>query len=376
MAILAVATGRMAWELVRRFALFDAQVQFGTDAPLYFGMGRGILNGLVPYLDLFETKPPGMYLLSALSLLISGDERWAMLLQIIVLAGIPWLLLLFTAKATDKSPRQTRLSLLLLSFLFGSGLAIFTAIHAGRFQTESFGAFAGIAYLVTLAWNPRQPVGKRRMLFGSFLLMASVGLKEPFVLTLFAAAGLLSTTLARFVRIFVIPVAIAALIGISIMAALGWLDPYLTIYLPEVLGGRLPDITNYRLPIEGAKLVANQPAWLRGFIVTRVFERFLWYHLGIPFVGLAAVFLWLANPALKRSNSTVLSLLASSASVWLGGFLLHKTFYLLQLLEILKYRIPFGDPFFRRLVWEYVVRSDWMVFFFFSSRRRHTRYSV
>lgn len=46
-----------------------------SDVLLYFAAGRGILNGLSPYIDIFETKPPGMFLLSALSLRVTGDER-------------------------------------------------------------------------------------------------------------------------------------------------------------------------------------------------------------------------------------------------------------------------------------------------------------
>src|SRR2546422_741744 len=59
------------WELIRRVQL-ELLGAVQPDAYLYFTVGRGILNGLLPYKDLFETKPPGMFLLSALSLWITN----------------------------------------------------------------------------------------------------------------------------------------------------------------------------------------------------------------------------------------------------------------------------------------------------------------
>lgn len=351
--MLVVAAARMTWELAERFVLFDAQVQFSVDAPLYFGVGRGILNGLVPYRDLFETKPPGMFVLAMLSLVVSGDERFAMVLQILALAGIPWLLVLFAANKTKHSGRLIRSYLLLLSFLFGSGLAFFTADHAGRFQTESFGAFAGIAYLVIMFWGSQHRPTKTQTLFGSLFLMGAVGLKEPFVLTLLAAAALLSRTRSEFFRTCIVPLAAAVCLGTLIIALLGWLHPYLMIYLREIFGGRLSESITYRLGADGGKLLTQQPAWLRGFIVIRVFERFLWYHNSIPFLGLGAVVLWLANPALKRPGGGLAVMLLTMAAVWLGGVLLHQAFFLLQLLEIVNFQVPIDDPFFRTLLWRY-----------------------
>src|SRR4051794_25138269 len=78
--LIALAFLNGSHELTLRL-LYELQVPVHGDSAIYFTIGRGIVHGLVPYRDLFETKPPGVFLLAALSLLISGDGRSAAALQ-------------------------------------------------------------------------------------------------------------------------------------------------------------------------------------------------------------------------------------------------------------------------------------------------------
>lgn len=41
--------------------LYQVQMPAVSDGAIYYAMGRGIVNGLTPYIDLFETKPPGIF---------------------------------------------------------------------------------------------------------------------------------------------------------------------------------------------------------------------------------------------------------------------------------------------------------------------------
>ena len=50
----------------------ELNAAYSVDDPLYWAVGRGILNGLKPYIDLFENKPPGIFWLSALSMKLTG----------------------------------------------------------------------------------------------------------------------------------------------------------------------------------------------------------------------------------------------------------------------------------------------------------------
>ena len=105
-----------------------------------------MLNGLTPYADLFETKPPGIFLLHALSLKLFGSQFLVKLLQAIVLLGIPVLVVVPSiAFVQGRSNAQRRL-ISLTSILFGLLLALYTANQAGEGLTESYGTFFVISY--------------------------------------------------------------------------------------------------------------------------------------------------------------------------------------------------------------------------------------
>ena len=55
-----------------------------VDANAFFTMGKGFVNGLVPYLDLFEQKGPILYLIYGIGYLFSHDSFFGIyLLEII-----------------------------------------------------------------------------------------------------------------------------------------------------------------------------------------------------------------------------------------------------------------------------------------------------
>jgi hypothetical protein len=68
-AVALLAIGIVAAALAAGFHLaqmlaLEARGAINSDGIAYLIVGRGILNGLRPYADLFESKPPGMYFLS------------------------------------------------------------------------------------------------------------------------------------------------------------------------------------------------------------------------------------------------------------------------------------------------------------------------
>jgi hypothetical protein len=52
---------------------FELKHAYCWDNPLYWTVGRGILNGLTPYAQLYENKPPGIFLFAALSFALTND---------------------------------------------------------------------------------------------------------------------------------------------------------------------------------------------------------------------------------------------------------------------------------------------------------------
>src|SRR3990167_5056999 len=69
-----VAAAKGMFEL-GRIILLEAKGPLDADSTVYFMFGRTILNGFRLYVDFFDVQPPGIFLLTALSLFVTGDER-------------------------------------------------------------------------------------------------------------------------------------------------------------------------------------------------------------------------------------------------------------------------------------------------------------
>src|SRR3989338_10892941 len=79
-----VAVGILGSSIAVKLLIMLALHDPPADAYIFMTVGRGILNGLRPYTDLFESKPVGVFLLNALSFRLTGG---IFLLHIIVGLG-------------------------------------------------------------------------------------------------------------------------------------------------------------------------------------------------------------------------------------------------------------------------------------------------
>lgn len=344
LAALGVAALRGFEQLLRELA-FQLTAPMTFDAGLYLAVGRGILNGLVPYRDLFETKPPGMFLLGALSLWVGGDERLALVLQAIVLVAIP-LGLVAIAWHDGKGNGWFRRAVgCLLAFLFAVGLVLYVGERAGHIQTESFGAFFAMLYLLVIGWN-KDSMGWARIAVASVCLLCSLGLKEPFLFSIAAAALLMNEDWRSFVRAFGMPLLLAAGGGVLILALLGYLGPYVHIYLPRILGDRLP--AQQAIAVAGTTsgtLSATLPLWLRGLRISKLYID-LWWFAPLPLFGYVIACLWAAIPVWKHPAAGWRSLTVAVATIGGGLYAFHSAFLLFDLLAFLNFAMPVHDPFF------------------------------
>ncbi|MDA0376294.1 MAG: hypothetical protein O3A80_03225 [bacterium] len=199
------------------------------DAQIFQTVGRGMLNGLQPYADLFETKPPGIFLLHALSLKLFGSQFLVKLLQAIVLLGIPVLVLIPVLSLVEDRPAAQRKIISLTTILFGLLLSLYTANQAGLGLPESYGAFFAMMALAIIA------SGKRlKGIFALALLMLfSVGFKEPFLLIILAGVILLQKDL---LTSFIYPFFVAAALGLIALLMFGLAVPFFQVYLPHMFG--------------------------------------------------------------------------------------------------------------------------------------------
>ncbi len=296
--------------------LYESQGPITWDTTVYLGVGRGILNGLIPYRDLFDIKPPGIYLLSAASLWLTGGAAFGSIMEVIAIAGTCVSLVIL--RLMWMSHRDIRncyvLFTLCLSLLFGIAIALYAAERSGEFQVESFGAFFLIVYLIVIAdLKNANKWTWIRIAFASLFLLFSIGMKEPFLFVSMGCALLLCADKPHsFLHAYVLPLAIAAGTGIFIMVILQYALPYSSIYLPEMIGKH---INTFGSP------------WLRAFHLERIFWD-LWAYepalsLTITFLSLSYLLgvlphgnRWLF---VRRSCAALCALYLFGLSVGLGG---------------------------------------------------------
>lgn len=258
-----------------------------SDAQIFQTVARGMLHGLQPYADLFETKPPGIFLVHAVSLKLFGSQFLVKLLQAIALLGIPVLVAMpAIAIAQDRSAAQRRL-ISLTSILFGLLLALFAANQAGEGLTESYGAFfALMALAITASGKWIEESGKKmKGIFAIGLLMLfSVGIKEPFLMIILAGVILLQKDL---LTSFIYPLCVAMGLGLIALLALGIAVPFFQIYLPHMLGYH---ISQY-----------HGSAFLRALEVWRVVLNFGAYSWWLAF-GVLLLWIYVGYRSLKSHS--------------------------------------------------------------------------
>lgn len=321
------------------------------DALIYLAMGRGILNGLLPYSDLFETKPPGIFLLNAASLYLTGDVGPLKMLQALVLLTIAGVVPVGTWMRVKNLPRNERTIALLLSMVFGLLLSLYTATMAGEGQVESFGAAFALLALLGMS------IERRCMTILGIL--GAVGVKEPFLFSIIAGAlilhsrtrslfnypafaqpphGLRPAGKATAGRQFFIVHILAIAIGLALLALLGYLVPYLTIYLPHMLG---------------THAVAHVPLWQRSFAMDRFLANIA--SFSIPLAG-GTVVLLLGTLAAGLHNTTTLA-----ASAWTGRwfFGLYLTLMAIGIGgDFYGHHFVFAVPFLVACLWVFVTALE------------------
>ncbi len=349
--MLALAAAKELRDLSLLVALNYHEHLFG-DVTLFFQMGRGILNGLVPYATLYESKPPGIFLLSALSLFLTGGKELYWILFVVFTMVTPFAVALYVANSTRTCATTTRVLMTLISFLYIGGVSLYAMQRGGIENAEPFGAFFACLYVLSIA-SVQRPSWLRTTLAGIFLL-CTIGIREPFLLSLLAAALLLADNNRSLLRSFVLPLLIALVVGAIVLALLGCLHSYVTVYLPDTFTARIPAIRSYSLPGQQPTISGiPNPLWLRSlsFLLVASDISFGAY----PLLALALAVLVLSRPLFVSRQSPRIVIALSLAVLALGLWALNNAYLYVQLLEILHFRFPIANALFRWLTIELAV---------------------
>lgn len=201
------------------------------DSTVYLAIGRGILNGLLPYRDLVDIKPPGIFLVSALASLGPPYHPLTGPITVLSLLACPALLTIYAL-----NERRSRAWWpVIVAGALGCLLAMYAQHFAGSYQVETLGMAAIAVYACTLVW-PDLPEQWRRALAGIALLVAS-GLKEPFFFTALGTSAFLAVTFPErhVLRTTMWATAWAMVIGTLTLWLWGVWPYYLHTYLPLAL---------------------------------------------------------------------------------------------------------------------------------------------
>ena len=154
------------------------------DSPIYWAVGRGYLNGITPYNGLFETKPPGIFLISAFSLLLTNDVLIGNIINGICLIFMVIVPVIFSIIYYKNEKIPIRILILFLSLVIGSSIMFFTSLRSGKYQVESYGSgFASLYLLVIVLINTKKVKWYSfSIILSGFFAMLSIMMKEPFLL--------------------------------------------------------------------------------------------------------------------------------------------------------------------------------------------------
>ncbi|MBU0459006.1 hypothetical protein KJ652_00775 [Patescibacteria group bacterium] len=249
--IIVLATLKGAYHLfAQAWYLFNGA--HAGDANYYWTVGRGVLNDLKLYTDIFEGRPPIIFLLSSISIWLTGNAALGYWINSFIVLLTPAMFGVALFYMCRDLLRHDKYLYIILGLLFGVTLALFSAFQAEGWQSEFFGSFFGIFYVTMIIILPN-----RNRIYDTLILALcmffSIGFKEPYVLVLLAAALVLARDFRHFKRIFLIPVVIVGITGLIALFVMGYADGYLSTYLHSLFG---------------QKIMSTVPLWRRGLMFT------------------------------------------------------------------------------------------------------------
>ncbi|MCL1955700.1 MAG: hypothetical protein FWF63_00125 [Fibromonadales bacterium] len=294
------------------------------DAPVYYAIGRGIINGIAPWGGLWDIKPPGIFFVSAISFKFFDSPVFTYYFQVFVLiltAVVPVVtyFLLSGYRSVSKFA---------LSLLAGLLLALYSAERSGEFQIESFGAaFGCIAVLAMVVPN----FEKRKVLWTSLAaigILGACGFKEPFLFPLFGVSLILCKDIKEWSWRFALPLAIAVSLGFVFLLVCGWFGDFLHYF--DFMYSTRHDSSISRA-LEFSLIYDDLNSFSRGFTKSLIILLFL------PFIKLFQNIK--ANEEILFAKIAFLSIafFLSSYSVGLGG-------------EFFEHHFVFALPFYMALV--------------------------
>jgi hypothetical protein len=274
---------RGAWLLTAFLALQLVLYGFGRDQPIYSLIGEGILAGKMPYRDLWDIKPPGIYLVFAAAGLL-GHNMWGVrVIEAFGLVAMVWSLAEL-ARAADL-PRPAG--------MIGGAFAALVYVQLGYWNTAQPEAFGGMLTAYGLAasahaarrWQTRSP----GLVPHALCFAAGLAFGCAFVLKPHLAAGAVMCALALFVHEYKRTLSKLGAVLPGVIMAVGSALPVLAVCVWFLARGAWHDLawTLFEFTPHYTQLGwTDGPLYLFSFAWLMLFG---WFSLLLPLGALAAM---------------------------------------------------------------------------------------
>jgi hypothetical protein len=302
------------------------------------------------YRDLFESKPPLIFLVAALSLAVSGGNLLYTSVQLLLVGLLGPVLAVFCYVILDRTDRRVRWLVAALALLLGISLGVQAVHRTAGYQTEGFGLlFASVPALCLAVSRGRRGNLGLDLLAGLTLGIAAM-FKEPFAPSAVLAMLLFLRSredLIRLVRIGLV----AGLVCLGILVLSRSLTTYLTIDLPEMLSGRSVGTilyTNYQTRL---RYFIPTPLWVNSLNAERVLTDLAspWSAACLPLFFFTCMGFW---APLRAKDVRFRAFITSFVILGTAFFCLHYLFIIHQIvsgLESYGAAVPWDDPLLDQL---------------------------
>ena len=224
---------------------YELNHAYTADSPLYWSVGRGILNGLKPYADMYENKPIGIFLISAISFALTNGTVLCNIvscLAAMMVALIPAAVLLSVFKRTNVNDEIRKTAVLLSILMSGLLIAVYSEVRSGGFQVEAIGAGISVLFIALVAKSAHTESRKKRFVLtalAAIALSCSVLIKEPFLIVSVFGALLFIDNLKQLFKNLFIPCVSGGVLTLLILTVGGIISPYFSIYISRMFETRL-----------------------------------------------------------------------------------------------------------------------------------------
>lgn len=282
---------------------------FKDDGGIYYAVGKGIAHGLLPYVDMYETKGPVLFYLCALAYMISPNFIFMNILAfcsllLIFIAPIIIITYRFVHDNNYKGPAY--LSFVFCFFSIGLLLAAYTQDNCGRGYAEMYALGFLIVYfmLMYMVDSKNLKLYSPTVIISSIFLMLSIFTKETFAFMAIVGGLFICKNKKDFLFKFFVPFLYAGIIAIVFMGSVGILPAYFNIYLKSMIDRKIPP-TNF---LYSSNVLENVPNYFRIDIILKSIWDFSNILTILLMLAFAISYYWLFTQQYHKKNMPILSL--------------------------------------------------------------------